>query len=70
MCNRWAHNHTDEIQAAWINGVGVETVSPSMHQSIRAHGISMPLLAERGCVRTAHAEVGKRMGHLQQNCAT
>jgi len=33
VCNRWAHNHTDEIQAAWINGVGVETVSPSMHQS-------------------------------------
>ena len=25
VCNRWSKNHTDEIQAAWINGVGIET---------------------------------------------
>lgn len=25
VCNRNSKNHTDEIQAAWINGVGIET---------------------------------------------
>ena len=25
VCNRWAINHTDDLQAAWFNGEGFET---------------------------------------------
>jgi hypothetical protein len=28
VCNRWAKNHSDDLQAAFFNGVGFEVPSP------------------------------------------
>ena len=56
VCNRNSKNHTDEIQAAWINGVGIETWGASDENGFWEQRPSDSTLIRASCMPCCDAE--------------